>query len=788
MKTHILHLFFLFCLPGFISLAETVPSIQIIQATQNPTENTLNVEVQLTGMSVGEWLYLVSDCDDHDKKSTNGWTFVQRYVLTDDTVNGGTFAIPNVKSSRGLVRAFVHKGDAAVKPAWGTPCDYLETTDKTVAGKQYFNTGHVLGTNDTYEVKFQTAETLPSTEWVLVGGKNVNHSDRASNSSPFYFSLSNNKKWNVYFNNEHVAPTWTIAGGTLYHLKASFTCSETKVTDILLESRESENDPYTFEASKSSAYAPNTPYDPLCIFRQTVASKDTVNDCKPSPIGTRLYGLKITHNDTLLHDYRPCLHPETGKPCLYDVPQEDYLSNVGDIDFAYAITDLQAEWVAGVNEAVSWGGAAPEGSPSVTITSATFYEDGPLLVQLDFANLSGGERLIIAYDPDSVDHGGNRETWPFQKEIGTLAQVTNGTYAIDGLTTTTGVVRAMLLRGYSGSNAPWGTTLAYLEETNSAYFNSNHILKQGDTYEARMRTASLSGNQFLMAASTSGFSNRSTVFQMSSKRWCIGVNSYYQATPELYATADTDYLLTSTFTAEASTMIVRNLATGTTNVISTTGETPKNTTQPLYIFIRNESGSANLPCSNGTRLHSLTIAHEGEMLHDYLPCLDTNGVVCLYDLTAKTNLYGATKNAKFGYNLTAMPAGDRLIQSSATALCEYMSIPAMTPDLMWIDGCNDSGADSMELAVKPAFGSRPIDISQWIDYTLGHGCLKCYSSTNEQDLTADPIAPEFEVTPLGFTGDTDRGCIWMKLDLTGCATGSPVRYWKPAFVNDQSVP
>ena len=42
------------------------------------------------------------------------------------------------------------------------------------------------------------------------------------------------------------------------------------------------------------------------------------------------------------------------------------------------------------------------------------------------------------------------------------------------------------------------------------------------------------------------------------------------------------------------------------------------------------------------------------------------------------------------------------------------------------------------------------------------------------------------MTPLGFTGDTDRGCIWMKLDLSGCATGSPVRYWKPVFVNDQS--
>ena len=60
---------------------------------------------------------------------------------------------------------------------------------------------------------------------------------------------------------------------------------------------------------------------------------------------------------------------------------------------------------------------------------------------------------------------------------------------------------------------------------------------------------------------------------------------------------------------------------------------------PIYLFASNEAGTANY--YTPMKIYSCQIYDNGTLVRDYLPCLDKDGVACLYDKVEKKCYYNA---------------------------------------------------------------------------------------------------------------------------------------------------
>lgn len=61
--------------------------------------------------------------------------------------------------------------------------------------------------------------------------------------------------------------------------------------------------------------------------------------------------------------------------------------------------------------------------------------------------------------------------------------------------------------------------------------------------------------------------------------------------------------------------------------------------QPLYLFNNNNNGHAGT--CDGTRIQimSVQLSENGDLIHDFIPVLDSNGVACMYDKETKQFYY-----------------------------------------------------------------------------------------------------------------------------------------------------
>lgn len=635
----------------FASLATgwtfAAPSVEIVDVGRADEDSPLTVEVALSGMSGGEWLYLTHDAADRGE-GTNGWAVVRKFTVgTDLPLVGGTLSLPEVQGAKGVVRALVQLGDAGDEPPeWGTPIDYLEVTDATKDGDQYFDTGHALTTGDAYEMKMRTA-TLSgsSTTWFLMGASSGGSSGTDDRSTVFYCYQG---KWYFAINATKSTTGVSVAKDTEYLLRSTFQYGS-QTFDYSTGGPDAYQNGMSFTVTDDPKCS-----DTLLVFRRNVNGRARSSSSYPAPVGTRLYWLKISHDGELVNDYVPCLHPESKRPCLYDRKGGGYLLNQGSADFAYAGGGDSRDSVIARSPAVRWRiehGGEGYSKAKASILSVEPGGDGTTLsVHVSFSDVLGGERLYLVHDIS--DHGENVGNWKLSADMGVLAKgVTEGTYELSvARGTAGGVVRAIIQRGTAGSDPDWGTPLAYLATAGGTPFvNTGHILALGDVCEARMRTApgTLPSEWFLMGAYATSSKYRSNVYHYYNSHWCIGVNDKYEATPKVKATPDADYRLTATFDLDRGSCLTIDCYTGLPQTVSTTiSKDLQNTNIPLCVFARNANcaqGAAKItvdkPSPTGTRLYALSISRGGFVVHDYVPCLDLDGIPCFYDRETEDYLY-----------------------------------------------------------------------------------------------------------------------------------------------------
>lgn len=743
-------------------------TVTVTGAAREGVGRPLTVDVAITGGVAGEWLYVMCNGEGCDGDFTNGWAIVRKFVLTEETKSGGTFELPGVKSCGGVVKAIVRRGDA---PGLRTPLKYVEVSDDVLKDNQFFDTERPLQLGDVYEAKMRTAEILTS-HWFLMGASTGGTEKRAT---VFY---SYDGKWYFAYNSQKSTTGISVSANTFYRLRSTF-----ENGNQTCEIAAGEDD---YQVIKSF----NVSEEPTCthslgIFRRNRDGSFVNSECYPAPVGTRLYWLTVRNGGDLVNNYVPCLHHENGRPCLYDRQTGNYLENKGTVDFNFEEADMAA------SEPRLWGDPAPEGASTVTITRAAISDDGPALVRLAFDNLAGGERLFIVHD--AYDRGSLIENWSFSREVDTLEfGVTNGIYQIDGLPASSGVTRAMLLKGVSARKAPWGTVIPYLESKNSAYLDTEYVHQYGNAYESRMRTSSTSSAKFsfIGAYGTNKDKTRSNVVHVYESYWDVGMNNQYGSVPKVRIQTSCDYFLRTSVDLEGkSTLTISNLSSG---VLSTTGYSTKpnpeplgNTDRSLYVFARQANTTVDENAPDGTQIRSLTIADaKGTLLHDYLPVRDAEDRLCLYDTIGKTYHYNISATSKSAFvcdDDAAFSEKDRLVAVSAPM--DAVRAPYVKPASLYICDHADGGGNRVNLAFKTAFdpsAEQPYDVQEWLFTAVNFRTNRIFvvgsdtpDGTGEQTVSEPADLRDGLILPSG----ADR--VWLTLgvpeDIFG--EGNATWYW-----------
>ena len=71
---------------------------------------------------------------------------------------------------------------------------------------------------------------------------------------------------------------------------------------------------------------------------------------------------------------------------------------------------------------------------------------------------------------------------------------------------------------------------------------------------------------------------------------------------------------------------------------------------PMYIFATNWSGQSLRDNGKG-RIYRVKISQEGEIVRDFIPCLDAEGKPCMYELFGGTSHYNGNKNDELLYEI-----------------------------------------------------------------------------------------------------------------------------------------
>lgn len=198
------------------------------------------------------------------------------------------------------------------------------------------------------------------------------------------------------------------------------------------------------------------------------------------------------------------------------------------------------------------------------------------------------------------------------------------------------------------------TELEYIESTGAQYIDLEVLLSEKSSIEIDVTPLTLTSNAILGFFDRTGKTTstyRFTIFYLDSYHG-IRIGISYQGTSSTPSTSQ----LTNSVGSRISLLIDLKNKTIVGNGESAVLNTPTGfeTTCPLYLFgtHRRFSGvSQSVNNMSKTRLYSCRIYNDEVLSHDYIPCVNPSGVICLYDSVDRKNLQNAGTGA-----FTAGPA------------------------------------------------------------------------------------------------------------------------------------
>ena len=197
--------------------------------------------------------------------------------------------------------------------------------------------------------------------------------------------------------------------------------------------------------------------------------------------------------------------------------------------------------------------------------------------------------------------------------------------------------RRRLMWQKAQSGLPEGyTAVNYLQSSGTQWINTEYILQSSDTVELKAEYAQKGSLNYSTAFLCGSDKHVESGFNISEDTQGYGIRDVFGngrnnsgATPGI----GTEFVVVS------SISLLRVVVGETITEISKGAQTYTPLDWPVYLFTTNRNKTAHSAAFIGKIYYAKITNGQGEMTLNCIPCLDADGVPCLYDLISKKALY-----------------------------------------------------------------------------------------------------------------------------------------------------
>lgn len=215
------------------------------------------------------------------------------------------------------------------------------------------------------------------------------------------------------------------------------------------------------------------------------------------------------------------------------------------------------------------------------------------------------------------------------------------------------------IKDYSDILPEGYTAVKALKSTGNQYIDTGYIIKANTSFEIQCKIYETSrGWTFPL-----GTRNSSNAMMFCTEHWSSGSSiEYWLQDGDATATAaerSVFYNEPVVITINDNVLTCVNQTTHGTVTLTVTGKTmPSNIPYPLYVFATNDTGSVAF--YGDMELYSLKILESGTVVHEYIPCLNSNNVAGLYDIY--TDTFKTSPNGNAFFYISGTPTGEEAIK------------------------------------------------------------------------------------------------------------------------------
>lgn len=196
--------------------------------------------------------------------------------------------------------------------------------------------------------------------------------------------------------------------------------------------------------------------------------------------------------------------------------------------------------------------------------------------------------------------------------------------------------RLMMLKKSSGGLPEGYTAVDYLQSSGKQWINTEYILQSSDTVELKAEYAQ-KGSLNYSTAYLCGSDKRAGVdFDISEDIAGFGIRDVFGAVTTRSGVSPE---IGTEFVVVSSISLLRVVVGETITEIPKGAQTYTPLNWPVYLFTTNRNKTAFGAAFIGKIYYAKITNGQGEMTLNCIPCLDTEGVPCMFDLVSRKSFY-----------------------------------------------------------------------------------------------------------------------------------------------------
>ena len=197
--------------------------------------------------------------------------------------------------------------------------------------------------------------------------------------------------------------------------------------------------------------------------------------------------------------------------------------------------------------------------------------------------------------------------------------------------------RRLLMLQQKKEGLPDGyTQLEYLQSDGTQWINTEYILQSSDTVELKaeyVRRGSLNYTTAYLCGSDIAFDRGFSIAEDTKAHGVKGVFGSIRILSEVSPRVGIEFVVV------LSISLLRVVVGETITEVSKEAETYTPLDWPLYLFTTNRNGTAFDGAFIGKIYYAKITNSQGDMTLNCIPCLDANGVPCMFDLVSRKSFY-----------------------------------------------------------------------------------------------------------------------------------------------------